>query len=1377
MTRLNRSKTFLGFALFLLTPLFLNAQPVRGVAGDLWADLVLGQPTFGSLSLNQVTASGVLLPCGLAADPNPAHHRLYVWDDGNSRILGFSDTQVFSPNTNANQPGFTADIVLGQNSVTTCGCNGDNNNQNWPSFTPPTSTSLCGMWQRQGSILEGGSGSNMAVDPATGDLYVADVFNNRVLCYAYASLTSGALGPAASNIWGQATPSDFLGNQGFAAPNSSTLFFGGATVPVLIGACSNAQGSAYGGVGIDSLGNLWVADTSNQRVLRFSADPANNNIPKSTADLVLGQPSFNGNSTGNMSFPFGVRVDKSGNVFVIDNGGASGRVLIFKASTLSGQSAVAAPDGIFTSGLDGPLGIDLDSSNNVWVANTHNPFTQSTSGVGDVVMYQPDFSQATPTLNAIKVLEQDNLPPTPPTTTSGTGPDFSYANGAVGSSWAIHGVDAVALDGQGNVFISTKGASQNVYRFPATIPAPQAGKAYSADVEVFKQAIFGMFNQIGWNGFNVPYGVAAAQANPSPQVIVADSFRLDYWNIPSGPQALSNYQVPDGYAGVNSTSVTLPGGGSSLYTRIRVDHSSGSTGSQHLWVIANEQTAQVYNLPLADYAASNSSLNTNIPLLGAPASLVDWTGIGGLSGLNDLMPCGSVSAPYGSGPVSYLWVADNFHGRVLRVRDPLGKLGLGPVVDVIIGQTTASNNNCGNFGTISGSNCNGSIAPNQYTLNWPGSITLDHAGNLYVCDFSLETAGNWRLLEFDASEIAQATQAAVSQNAAQFLSASPYVGATHIYEKNGVFTGTCGSVGPPIDLCMPLQAAFPSADQAMVVAGFENIPVVVPDPHTNFDPTNPSDPWTHLNDFSSNLYATSFDDQDNLYTVDSNRARVLVYFKPVPTPTTSPTGTQTPAATLTPTISPTPLCYQIGVTLAAPTGGYSSPNGVAVDINNHYLYAADTGNHRIAVYTYTSGNTPQLLTTFSTAPYVPWGMCVDSQGFLYYSDLGDGLVEKLLFNGSTASVAATIGAGLINQPRGLWVDPNGNSVYVVSQNDWGYVLQQGAPNVYSLAASFGGPGLLNVPSGALKCGNTVYASDTLGNRILGFPETPGTPPTYGAPTVMNLGSSPMLNPYGLTTDWAGNIYVDSGGNGQMSIFDRNFNWIYQVPGAAGAMSVDEKGNIYVATGTQVIEVRGCTFEPTLTPTGTQPTSSPTPTVSPSPSPTSTISPTSTPTPTATLTFTQTPTNSPTTTATFSPTQTLTNTPTLTPTQTTTPSPTSTFSQTPTPTSTFTISPTLSPTITPTESCHKPGFYPNPCRPGDSLHLHFAPCDWGGNVHLRLYTVAFRKILDLWITADPSGADASLVVKSSWGTFLANGLYYMALDRPEGRSVEKLLILR
>ena len=921
-------------ALSLFPALGAQAQPVRGVPGDFWADVVLGQPNFGSLSYNQVTASSVFLPSGMAADPNPAHHRLYVWDAGNSRILGFSDTTKLTPNPAANQLGFSADIVIGQTDFTHVGSNGtayDSNDQVWPAYSAPTQTSLSGMWQRQGSITEGGSGSAMAVDPATGDLYVADIFNNRVLRFAFGDLSSGAAGPAASGLWGQTNYTSFLYNQGSTSPTDSTLGFGGTAVSSLITGCTDAtSGGAYGGVGFDGQHNLWVADTGNNRVLRFPASGAG--LPQNTADLVLGQSGFNATSTDNMASPIAVRVDANGNVYVMDLT-AGGRILVYNAKSLAGQSAVPAPDLVYTGNLSQPWGIDMDASNNLWVANQSGGL-----GSGNVIAFQPvyDGSGSATGFNPAKVLMQDTVPPSGGSVAE-SGPDFSYLDGNPTASAFIQGPQYVVVGGDGNVFVSAKGPVENVFRFPGPIPTPSTGHATSADVEVFKQVLPGAWNQLGLNGLNQVFGVAAAQDTAGPQIIVADSYRLDFWNIPNGPQGLSNGQAPDGFAGVNSASVTLPS--QNLFTRIRADHSTGATGSQHLWAVSNEFTAQVYNLPLANYASPSASLNTNIPVLGAPSSLVDWTAVGGLSGMNDVMPCGSISAPYAGGPVSYLWVADNFHSRVFRVRDPLGKLGLGPVVDILIGQTSAANNTCGNFGTWTWPNCNGSVTPNQYTLNWPGSMTLDHAGNLFICDFSLETAGNWRFLEYPESQIALATQNSLSTGQIQFLSNSAsYSGAAHIYGDTGHLNdGGCNfAVIPDLSeyLCMPLQAAFSSGDEDMVVAGFERVPVVVPDPLHNFDPGTAGEPaWNHLNDFHSNMYSETFDNQNNLYTVDNNRARVLVYFNPLsipstptltilPTFTATPTATSTttPTATKRPTLTATPTARYTATATATPCG-------------------------------------------------------------------------------------------------------------------------------------------------------------------------------------------------------------------------------------------------------------------------------------------------------------------------------------------------------------------------------------------------------------------------------------------------------------------------
>src|SRR6187200_2677623 len=66
------------------------AAPVRGKSGDLWADIVLGQPDFGQITPNQVTARRLFNPGGVIVDRSVRPARVYVYDGGNSRVLGLS---------------------------------------------------------------------------------------------------------------------------------------------------------------------------------------------------------------------------------------------------------------------------------------------------------------------------------------------------------------------------------------------------------------------------------------------------------------------------------------------------------------------------------------------------------------------------------------------------------------------------------------------------------------------------------------------------------------------------------------------------------------------------------------------------------------------------------------------------------------------------------------------------------------------------------------------------------------------------------------------------------------------------------------------------------------------------------------------------------------------------------------------------------------------------------------------------------------------------------------------------------------------------------------------------------------------------------------
>ena len=144
------------------------------------------------------------------------------------------------------------------------------------------------------------------------------------------------------------------------------------------------------GLSLDSSGNLYVADTYNNRVLMFEP-PFSNDM---NASVVIGQPNFTSSAaaiTQNGFYaPTGLSLDSSGNLYVADTD--DNRVLIFEPPFSNGMNAsvvIGQPN--FTSsalattqnGFYGPYRVSLDSSGNLYVADTDNY---------RVLMFKPPFS-------------------------------------------------------------------------------------------------------------------------------------------------------------------------------------------------------------------------------------------------------------------------------------------------------------------------------------------------------------------------------------------------------------------------------------------------------------------------------------------------------------------------------------------------------------------------------------------------------------------------------------------------------------------------------------------------------------------------------------------------------------------------------------------------------------------------------------------------------------------------------------------------------------------------------------------------------------------------------------------------------------------------
>jgi len=83
-------------------------------------------------------------------------------------------------------------------------------------------------------------------------------------------------------------------------------------------------------------------------------------------------------------------------------------------------------------------------------------------------------------------------------------------------------------------------------------------------------------------------------------------------------------------------------------------------------------------------------------------------------------------------------------------------------------------------------------------------------------------------------------------------------------------------------------------------------------------------------------------------------------------------------------------------------------------------------------------------------------------------------------------------------------------------------------------------------------------------------------------------------------------------------------------------------------------------------------------------------------------------------------------------------------------------------------------FPNPDT-GTSVTLQ-TQLNAPGNVRVRIYTVAYRKILDKTFDDVPAGPQ-NLVIPLNSSGMIANGLYYVVVTANGNRWVLKLLLLR
>ena len=704
----------------------------------------------------------------------------------------------------------------------------------------------------EGRELNGPNGIALDNSVSPPILYVADSGNNRVLGYRYG--TQLVAGTHADIVIGQV---DFYSNQAQNPANGGRQ--AGLNNPT--------------GLAVDSSGNLYVADTGNNRILRFPQPMNAANANQLPGNLVIGQKTL-GTSAQNFS---GIG-----------------------ASTLStsGQSRT---------------GIAFDPSGNLWVSDTGNsrvlrfPAAVLTAGlafpVADIVLGQSNF------LTSVGAQSRTILT-------------------------ALAGPDGLTCDAAGNLYVTDQLYRVMVYNAPFT-----TGQSASTALGVDSTVSATTPTQIELNN---PLGVVFPGTGP----IVADTFnnRLMFYPPPASWSAPGAQFSPSASSQLGQTSFTVNqanqgnGDASAGAFNAPVDLAASAT---ELYVVDSGNN-RVLVFPWSTATGVGVAAKRVIGQLDFPytgPNLVDGKGFS----LAGNFPAGAVLDT--SATPAHLYVPDTLNNRILGYKD-FTDLQDGQPADLVIGQPDFNrvviNYPSGNKAT-----------PTSSSLYLPTSLALDSAGNLYVTD-----TGNSRVVRFPAP---------YASGGKPLESADLVIGQNSF--TSYVTDATSATLNSPVGLALTSAGA----NAAITNSGF-----------------------LAVSDYAQN--------------------RVLLFQKPFQSG-----------------MSASLVLGQSNLTGSGASGaadGLSSPRGVAVDPQDRIL-VADTGNTRVQIFdqvaNLSSFAAPLVsLTGFSS----PLGVAVGPSGDFWVSDYSSGNIGAMIHYPSVPSLPQVNNASdtsfTVIGPHSGFVDPFNN---------------------------------------------------------------------------------------------------------------------------------------------------------------------------------------------------------------------------------------------------------------------------------------------------------------------------------------------------------------
>jgi sugar lactone lactonase YvrE len=533
--------------------------------------------------------------------------------------------------------------------------------------------------------------SAVLVDPS-GNIYISDTGN------AIVRLVSAATG-IMTTVAGTGTP-------GYAPSQDG-------------GPATSAQLTTPEGLALDLSGNLYIADSGNNRIRMVAAGTGiiTTVAGTGTAGYVAAQDG-NAATSAELNGPYGVAVDASGNLYIGDT--TNQRIRMVTAgiiTTVAGTGVngyVAAQDGALavSAELSNPRGLSLDGSGNLFIADTNNsrirridvgtgiittvagitpargateagdgglataatmktPYSVAVDPVGNIFITDPGFERIREVAASTGII----------TTVAGTGTAGSTIDPGTATSAKLNSPYGVALDSNGNYYIAD--ASNNRVR-----------KVSGGTITTIAGVYAGTGNFSGDGGaatsaqLYIPTGMSF---DASGNLFFADSGNNRVRKVSGG------------------SITTVAGNGTTTATE---NVTALNTGISYPFALAFDPGGNLYITDVRNALVREVTAGTNIVTAFAGNGTTGYDGDGqAANGANT-----EINYPYAMtiDPSGNVFIADTINNRVRMVA-----VGTGII-------TTIAGTGTGLF--------NGDGAATSSNLYYPDGVVLDANGNLFIAD-------------------------------------------------------------------------------------------------------------------------------------------------------------------------------------------------------------------------------------------------------------------------------------------------------------------------------------------------------------------------------------------------------------------------------------------------------------------------------------------------------------------------------------------------------------------------------------------------------------------------------------------------------------------